>query len=64
MVKKEEQVTRTLANSHNNKNSIRVNNHFNLTINFGDSLNLLALIAGIYVVRRIASNRKAKKAKM
>ncbi|MEH7308138.1 hypothetical protein [Neobacillus drentensis] len=44
--------------SNNNKNDVRVNNTFNLTINLGDSLNLFALIGGIYVVRRLVKKRK------
>ncbi|OLS40384.1 hypothetical protein [Bacillus sp. MRMR6] len=63
-MKTEEPVTRTLPNSNNNKNSVNVNNHFNLTINLGDSLNLLALIAGIYVIRKLTVKPKAKKTKM
>ncbi|MGG3470576.1 hypothetical protein ABES02_24205 [Neobacillus pocheonensis] len=50
--------------SNNNKNSVRVNNNFSLTINFGDSLNLLALIAGVYVLRRIAKKQKIRKDNM
>lgn len=52
--------TKSLQNSKNNKNMIRVNNNINLTINFGDSLNLLAIIAGIYIIKRVAKKRKEK----
>jgi len=48
------------STSNDNKKDVRVNNHFSLTINFGDSLNLLALLAGIYIIRRITKNRKNK----
>jgi hypothetical protein len=58
----EESNTHTTTN--NNKNLVRVNNNFNLTINLGDSLNFVALIAGIYVIRRIAKKNKANKTKM
>jgi hypothetical protein len=44
--------------TNNNKNNVKVNNQFSLTIHFGDSLNLLALIAGIYLVRRMAKRKK------
>jgi hypothetical protein len=37
---------------------VKVNNHFSLTIHFGDSLNLLALIAGVYIIRKIAKRNK------
>lgn len=50
--------------SNNNKNDVRVNNHFTLTINFGDSLNLFALIGGIYVVKRLVKKSKSKVKKM
>lgn len=52
--------TKSLQNSKNNKNMIRVNNNFNLTLNFGDSLNLLALIAGIFIIKKVAKKRKEK----
>ncbi|WP_160718853.1 hypothetical protein [Bacillus sp. USDA818B3_A] len=44
-----------------NTNNIRVHNRFSLTINFGDSLNLLALLAGVYILKNVAKNRKLKK---
>jgi hypothetical protein len=44
--------------TNNNQNSVRVSNQLNLTINLGDSLNLLAIIAGIYLVRKIAKRKK------
>jgi hypothetical protein len=50
--------------SNNNKNDIRVNNHFTLTINLGDPLNLFALIGSIYVVKRLVKKRKARRNKM
>jgi hypothetical protein len=56
----EEKATLSRSSSTNNKNDVKVNNNFSLTINFGDSLNLLALIAGVYFIRRIAKNRKLK----
>lgn len=49
--------------TNNNKNDVRVNNHFSLTINFGDSLNLLALIAGVYLVKKIVKKKKLQNAK-
>lgn len=52
------------STNNNNKTDVRVNNHFSLTINFGDSLNILALIAGIYFIRRIAKKQKLKKEKL
>jgi hypothetical protein len=60
----EAEESNTHTNTNNNKNLVRVNNNFNLTINFGDSLNLVALIAGIYVIRRISKKNKTKKTKM
>jgi hypothetical protein len=48
----------------NNKNDVRVNNNFTLTINLGDSLNLFALIGSIFVVKRLIKKRKAKHKKM
>jgi hypothetical protein len=52
--------SKSLQNSKNNKNMVRVNNNINLTINLGDSLNLLALIAGIYLIRRVTKKRNEK----
>ncbi|WML56214.1 hypothetical protein [Neobacillus sp. PS2-9] len=57
----EDKVTPSRSTSNNNKNDVKVNNNFSLTINFGDSLNVLALIAGVYLIRRMAKNRKLKK---
>ena len=57
----EDKVTPSRSTSTNNKNDVKVNNNFSLTINFGDSLNVLALIAGVYFIRRIAKKRKLKK---
>ncbi|MFP7296601.1 hypothetical protein [Neobacillus niacini] len=48
------------STTNNNKNTVRVNNYFNLSINLGDSLNLLALIGGIYLIRTISKNNKQK----
>ncbi len=58
VVKNEKEIS---PGTHNNKNDVKVNNQFSLTINFGDSLNLLALITGIYVIRRIGKRNKVKK---
>ncbi|MFL6557305.1 MAG: hypothetical protein ACJ8MO_14435 [Bacillus sp. (in: firmicutes)] len=46
--------------SNYNKNDVRVNNTFNLTINLGDSLNVFALIGGIYLAGKLIKKRKAK----
>lgn len=55
---KENQETKSHSHTNNNQNTIRVNNNFNLTINLGDSLNLLALIGGIYLIRTLSKKRK------
>ncbi|MEH7381050.1 hypothetical protein V7138_11275 [Bacillus sp. JJ1533] len=44
-----------------NRNYIRVNNNFQFTINFGDSLNLLALLAGVFFIRTLSKNSKSQK---
>lgn len=64
LLTKEAEEIKLHQNTNNNKNMVRVNNNFNLTINIGDSLNLLALIAGVYLIRRVAKKQKAKKEKM
>jgi hypothetical protein len=46
-----------------NFNKIRVNNHINFTVNFGDSLNLMALIAGVFLVKTISKKTKQKSPK-
>jgi hypothetical protein len=55
---KENQETKSHSHTNKNKNTVRVNNNFNLTINLGDSLNLLALIGGIYLIRTLTKKRK------
>lgn len=44
-----------------NKNDINVNNNFSLSINFGDSLNLLSLIVGFFIIKRISKQYKINK---
>ncbi|MCC3356032.1 hypothetical protein [Bacillus sp. REN16] len=44
-----------------NRNYIRVNNNFQFTINFGDSLNLLALVAGVFFIRTLSKKTKPQK---
>jgi hypothetical protein len=44
--------------TNNNQNSVRVNNQISLTINLGDSLNVLALIAGVFFIRKMAKRKK------
>lgn len=46
-----------------NRNYIRVTNNFQFTINLGDSLNLLALIAGVYFIKTITTKQKTDKRK-
>ena len=46
-----------------NRNYIRVNNHINFTMNFGDSLNLLALLAGVFFIKTLSKKRKQKRKK-
>ena len=60
MIKKDHEF-KAHPSTNNNKNDIKVNNHFSLTINFGDSLNLLALIGGVYFIRRMVKWQKSKK---
>jgi hypothetical protein len=44
----------------NNQNHVKVNNLFKLTINMGDSLNLLGLIGGIFLLRTLLNRTKQK----
>ncbi|MBU8878161.1 hypothetical protein BGM26_04030 [Bacillus sp. FJAT-29790] len=44
-----------------NKNDININNNFSLSINFGDSLNLFALIVGLFIIKRISKQYKINK---
>lgn len=48
----------------NNNNDVKVSNQFSLTINLGDSLNLLALLGGIYLFRKMAKRRKQKQSSL
>lgn len=50
-----------IPSSNQNSNKVHVNNHFNFSIHFGDSLNLVALIAGVYIVRRLFKTDRLKK---
>ncbi len=56
----ENQETKSHTNINNNKNTVRINNYFNLTINLGDSLNLLALFGGIYLIKTLSKKSKQK----
>ena len=63
MIKKDHEIKKrppTNNTTNNNKNDVKVNNQFSLTINLGGSLNLLALIAGVYLVRRIVRKKGEK----
>ncbi len=46
-----------------NRNFTNVNNNINFTINFGDSLNLLALIAGVIFIKSVTKKTKTNKRK-
>ncbi|MFD2682002.1 hypothetical protein [Bacillus seohaeanensis] len=54
--KEEQPLSRT--NSNKSKTDVSVHNNFNFTINLGDSLSLVALIAGVYVIKRVATKQK------
>jgi hypothetical protein len=54
--KEEQQLSST--NSNKNKTDVSVHNNFSFTINLGDSLSLVALIAGIYVIKKVATKQK------
>jgi hypothetical protein len=60
LIKRDHEI-KTHPSANNNKNDVKVYNNFSFTINFGDSLNLLALIGGVYFIRKIARNNKNKK---
>lgn len=58
-MKEEPGVEKTMQkNVTNNHNQIKVNNAFKLTINMGDSLNLLGLLLGIFLLRKLFSKKK------
>ncbi|KKK37125.1 hypothetical protein WQ57_15480 [Mesobacillus campisalis] len=42
----------------NNQNDVRVNNTLQLTIHFGDALNIAGLIVGIYLFKKLIAARK------
>ncbi|RFB13519.1 hypothetical protein DZB84_16215 [Bacillus sp. HNG] len=44
-----------------NRNYIRVNNNINFNINLGDSLNFLALIAGLFFIKTLSKKNKLQK---
>ncbi|MCJ8008165.1 hypothetical protein ACFFF5_11050 [Lederbergia wuyishanensis] len=44
-----------------NKNNINVNNNISFSINLGDSLNLLTLIAGLFIIKTLSKHYKIKK---
>ncbi|KGR78996.1 hypothetical protein [Ureibacillus manganicus] len=41
-----------------NRQEVTVNNHFSFSINFGDALSLLALIAGFFLIKRVSKQRR------
>ncbi|WP_066295312.1 hypothetical protein [Bacillus sp. FJAT-29937] len=43
------------------KNDININNNFSLSIHFGDSLNLFALIIGFFFINRVSKQYKINK---
>ncbi|QOR66870.1 hypothetical protein IM538_01445 [Cytobacillus suaedae] len=45
------QNTRSTVN-HNN-NEVKVNNNFSITINLGDAMNVIALVAGLCLVKKL-----------
>ncbi|MEH7346188.1 hypothetical protein V7122_20300 [Bacillus sp. JJ1532] len=44
-----------------NRNDININNNFSLSINFGDSLNLFALIIGFFIIKGISKQYKVNR---
>ncbi|MCM3586682.1 hypothetical protein M3182_13160 [Mesobacillus maritimus] len=44
----------------NNENSVHVNNQIQITINFGDALNLLGLILGIFFLKKLFLKKQAR----
>ncbi|MCM3567983.1 hypothetical protein [Neobacillus mesonae] len=63
MSKVEEKDIQNQSTTNNNKNDVKVSNQFSFTFNFGDSLNLVALIAGIYLIKNLKKRRNRKKIK-
>jgi hypothetical protein len=45
------------------QNQVKVNNNISLSFHFGDSLNLLALLAGVFFIKTISKQYKTKKLK-
>ncbi|MFE8702822.1 hypothetical protein ACFYKX_19645 [Cytobacillus sp. FJAT-54145] len=56
----QEELKSSGSTNHNN-NKVNVNNTFNLTINLGDSLNIIALVAGILLLKRILKKERNDK---
>ncbi|MBB6444351.1 hypothetical protein HNR53_000959 [Bacillus benzoevorans] len=50
-------------NGNDNKNKVNIYNNFRLSIHFGDSLNLLALITGLFLIKNMAKRCKTKQSK-
>ncbi|WP_449536491.1 hypothetical protein [Ferdinandcohnia sp. Marseille-Q9671] len=59
---KNERISETKSDNRN-YNDIKVNNNFQFTINFGDSLNLLALLAGVFLIKTVSKKQKTNKRK-
>jgi hypothetical protein len=60
LIKKDHEI-KTLPSMNHNNNEVKVFNNFSFNFHFGDSLNLLALIAGVYFIRKVAKRYKNKK---
>jgi hypothetical protein len=55
-----EEKRKSHATMNDNKNEVKVNNQLAITINFGDSLNLLALVFGMFVLRKFLKVKKSQ----
>ena len=63
MIKREHEI-KAHPSTNNNKNDVKVYNNFSFTINFGDSVNLVTLFAGLYIIWKMAKKNKNKANKL
>jgi hypothetical protein len=50
---KEEDDVKSRSTVNHNNNEVKVNNNFSITINLGDAANVIALVAGFCIVKKL-----------
>ncbi len=54
---KEEKNQNSRSTVNHNNNEVKVNNNFSITINLGDAANVLALVAGLCLLKKLLKKK-------